>query len=85
MPAAAVRAWSFLRAVIRLVLRDRGRLLRNGRIARRWEICRDCEHFANTRCRLCGCRISTVRSLGNKLAHPGQRCPARPPHWKELS
>jgi len=45
-------------------------------VARIYEICRACEHFADNQCSLCGCRVSTDGAgWRNKIRMATEKCP----------
>lgn len=67
-PSLAERAWSFVRALCRHVRNWCAKTSARERL-RRLEICRGCEHWGGSVCRLCGCRF------GLKLTWKSEHCP----------
>jgi hypothetical protein len=41
----------------------------------RYNICKQCEHFSNNSCKLCGCPLKQQRNYISKLAWADQKCP----------
>ena len=58
-----------------------GKLLDESQIAERLAICQTCDQFENNACKLCGCGCTRKATFTNKLAHPLQECPHKPPKW----
>ena len=52
-----------------------GQLAPDEEKARRAAICGACEHFADGRCRLCGCWLHYKQSMAS------EHCPDAPPRW----
>lgn len=74
------KAAKFIKALVRLMNSGRG-TLPSATIQKRFDICKTCEDFTGSRCRVCGCGINGKKSLLNKLCYPTERCPANPPKW----
>lgn len=68
--------WSFLAAVVDLYHQHGGHTLPLEEVKKRFEVCKDCEHFTGRGCKLCGCCTNQRKTLFNKLAFPNQSCPA---------
>lgn len=61
-----------------------GNLLTEEQIAIRFAVCQTCDQLENNVCRLCGCCTSRAKNFANKLAHPLQICPHKPPKWGQM-
>lgn len=50
----------------------------------RFNICKQCEHFNNTKmiCNICGCNLSKNKEFMNKLAWADQECPVQ--KWLQI-
>ena len=44
-------------------------------VARRFAICRTCEHFDGRACRQCGCPVVREKKFVSKLSWAGESCP----------
>lgn len=63
----------------------------DSQILQLYSICSGCEHFLSSgkceycggNCQICGCRISPIKEIFNKLAWATTSCPLDDPKWKE--
>ena len=81
-PSLTKKAVSFLTAEV--VWLSHGRPFRNVHDINHiyYRICRECEHFENNGCCVCGCRIVPhERSPLNKLSMATTNCPLPDPKW----
>lgn len=81
-PGLARRVYSACRAAGRWVAA--GMPVRTPeRVDALFRICSACEHFAGTKCGVCGCPVNNDASTPrkNKLAMATESCPLEPPRW----
>ena len=74
--------WGRMKSAAYVTAKSVKNLVTGGRIyaskeitAQRLEVCKDCVHYVQQKCVMCGCSCKTKQSFLNKLSYEASECP----------
>lgn len=77
------KAWSFTKSVVKHVA-DGLRKCTKEELESRLAVCKTCDQFTGSGCKVCGCNCTGTYEFMNKLAWASESCPLDPPKWDRI-